>query len=67
MIVAYSLNSQTLEGKRDSLDYFKCGCMRYLSLVSVLATVDGGQHALSKSTLYLEYFHLFTLLSGGLF
>ena len=29
---------------RDSLDVVKWGCMRYLSIVSVLLTVDGGRH-----------------------
>lgn len=42
---------------RDSLVYLKCGCMRYLFIVSVLPTVDGGW----------LYFHCFTLQSDGPF
>ena len=30
--------------KRDSSDYLMWGCMRYLLMVIVLATVDGGWH-----------------------
>ena len=29
----------------DSSDNLKWGCMRYLSMVSVLSTVDDGRHA----------------------
>ena len=36
---------ENVEDQKDSLAFLKLGCMRYLSMVSVLPTVDGGRHA----------------------
>ena len=43
------------EDQRDSSDCLKCCCMRCLSMVGVLPTVDGGQHAHTGSELAVNW------------
>ena len=44
IIVIFSLNLKPFENPRAGLGVLNWACMKYLSIVSVLHTVDGGRH-----------------------